>query len=260
MTEDGNRLAVTRAARERYGLSRDVLRAGESAALLDLRAARMVTQRINEVRQAEGAPTDQSLRAGDLNAISLIQEIFHLVAQLYGERIDATVKRRALSFARERLGDAAVDDALLQFLNAFPTSQVMKGSPAVAELLAKSTDGVSVRETFLEGMMLLALANANPAFLPFNELFDDGVLRRSAYPALVTALSEFYKSEPAFGPDEQDLVTMLQSPARAFPHSLAGQLEYIRTRWGALLGDLLLRLLTGMDLLREEAKMGFGPF
>ena len=260
MTEDGNRLAVTRAARERYGLSRDVLRAGESAALLDLRAARMVTQRINEVRQAEGAPTDQSLRAGDLNAISLIQEIFHLVAQLYGERIDATVKRRALSFARERLGDAAVDDALLQFLNAFPTSPVMKGSPAVAELLAKSTDGVSVRETFLEGMMLLALANANPAFLPFNELFDDGVLRRSAYPALVTALSEFYKSEPAFGPDEQDLVTMLQSPARAFPHSLAGQLEYIRTRWGALLGDLLLRLLTGMDLLREEAKMGFGPF
>ena len=53
---------------------------------------------------------------------------------------------------------------------------------------------------------------------------------------------------------------MLRSPARAAPLSLAGQLEYIRTRWGALLGDLLLRLLTGIDLIREEEKLRFGTF
>jgi glycosidase len=260
MTDVGNRISVTRAARERYGLSREILKAGESAALLDLRAARAVTQRINEVRQAHGAPPDQSLSAGELNAISLIQEIFHIVAQLYGERIDPTVKHRALSFARERLGDAAVDDALLQFLDIFPTSPVMEGSLSPTDFLARTVGGTSGRETLLGEMMLLTLANSNPAFLPFHELFNDAALRRSAYPALFSALSLFYQTEPAFGPDDQDLVTMLQSPVRASPNSLAGQLEYIRRRWGALLGDHLVRLLTGMDLLREESKLGFGPF
>jgi glycosidase len=73
-------------------------------------------------------------------------------------------------------------------------------------------------------------------------------------------LAEFFKREPVFGPDGQDLVTMLAAPMRAAPDSLAGQLEYIRTRWGALLGDLLLRLLTGIDLIREEEKLRFGGF
>ena len=55
---------MTRSARERYALSKDLLAASDSVVLLDLRASRVVTQRMNEVRRAEGAPGDQSLRAG----------------------------------------------------------------------------------------------------------------------------------------------------------------------------------------------------
>ena len=73
-------------------------------------------------------------------------------------------------------------------------------------------------------------------------------------------LREFFRTLPGFGPDNEDLVGMLGAPVRAAPNSLRGQLEYIRTRWAHLLGDLLLRLLTGMDVLREEARLGIGPF
>src|SRR5208283_4947279 len=73
-------------------------------------------------------------------------------------------------------------------------------------------------------------------------------------------VAEFFARQPVFGPDSQDLVTMLRSPVIAAPDSLAGQLEYIRIRWGSLLGDLLLRLLTGIDLIREEEKLRFGTF
>jgi CMP-N-acetylneuraminic acid synthetase len=59
------------------------------------------------------------------------------------------------------------------------------------------------------------------------------------------AMDEFFRGQPVFGPEAQDLVAMLRSPAAAAPRSLSGQLEYIRTKWGSLLGDLLLRLLTG---------------
>ena len=55
---------------------------------------------------------------------------------------------------------------------------------------------------------------------------------------------------------------MLRSPALAAPHSLSGQLEYIRERWGALLGSYLYRLLSSLDLIQEEEKaifLGPGP-
>jgi glycosidase len=112
----------------------------------------------------------------------------------------------------------------------------------------------------VEEMLILSLANANPAFSPFSELFDHSVLANSAYAPLVKAVGEFFETQPVFGPDNQNLVTMLRSPAVAAPDSLSGQLEYIRTRWGSLLGDLLLRLLTGIDLIREEEKLRFGGF
>ncbi|HTP60050.1 MAG TPA: alpha-amylase family glycosyl hydrolase, partial [Spirochaetia bacterium] len=77
---------------------------------------------------------------------------------------------------------------------------------------------------------------------------------------LISSVEEFFRGEPVFGPDSQDLVTMLKSPAVAAPTSLQGQLDYIRTRWGSLLEDLLLRLLTGIDILKEETTMRFGAF
>ena len=47
---------------------------------------------------------------------------------------------------------------------------------------------------------------------------------------------------------------MLRSPAIAVPHSLGGQLRYIRERWGLLLGDFLDRLILGLDVLEEEER------
>jgi glycosidase len=44
------------------------------------------------------------------------------------------------------------------------------------------------------------------------------------------------------------------------PNSLAGQLEYIRRKWGYLIGEYLYRLLSSIDLIKEETKAVFtGP-
>jgi hypothetical protein len=45
---------------------------------------------------------------------------------------------------------------------------------------------------------------------------------------------------------------MLRSPATAAPHSLTGQLEYIREKWGFMLGKYFYRLLSSLDLIKEE--------
>jgi glycosidase len=71
-------------------------------------------------------------------------------------------------------------------------------------------------------------------------------------------LKEFFLSQPVFGPDQQDILTMLQTPSLVAPYSLQEQLAYIREKWGGLLGDFLLRILGGLDLIKEEQRALFG--
>jgi hypothetical protein len=105
----------------------------------------------------------------------------------------------------------------------------------------------------LEELITVWLANLNPAFRPFGELFDDAALAAgSAYREVSGALREYFESRPRFGPENQNLIDLLRAPALASPDSLEGQLEYVRHHWADLLGDLLDRLLLAMDVLKEE--------
>jgi hypothetical protein len=252
---------VLRTARERYGFPQDLYSSSGNVVLLDLHAARLFVQRMNQVRRAAGVAPEASLRAGDMNAIGLIDEILHYVTGLYCRRENPDAFREALAFSEKRLGATAVESALERFVTDFPPPADLESASSARKHLAGAEAGTPRRQIVFEELLLLSLANANPAFGPFAELFDHaGLVADTPYAALMETLSDFFQSQPVFGPDSQDLVAMLGSPARAAPTSLAGQLEYIRARWGELLGDLLLRLLTGIDLIREEEKLRFGPF
>jgi glycosidase len=53
---------------------------------------------------------------------------------------------------------------------------------------------------------------------------------------------------------------MLRAPALASPHSLIGQLEYMRKHWGLLIEKFSSRILLGLDVIQEEEKpQFFGP-
>jgi glycosidase len=251
---------VSREARERYSFPEDLFSTTGNVIQLDLHAARVLVARMNEARRAAGVPADRALRAGDLNALGLIDEVLHYIVGLYRRRVDPLVMGRALAWVQQKHGAEETDGALLAFLSDFPPPLVAAGVVDAQGWLAQSAGGVPGRQVVLEEMLLLALANADPAFVPFDELFDDETLSVTPYASVVDSVAEFFRSEPVFGPDEEDLITMLRAPVRAAPDSLAGQLEFIRTRWGSLLEDLLLRLLIGLDLLREEEKLRFGPF
>ena len=180
----------------------------------------------------------------------------------------STLPRRAPGSFRDLLADlerqagpGAVRKALVRFCRDFPPQAVYQERVPLDEYLLGTTQGVTNREMVLEEMLLLWLANVNPAFSPFRELFDDGALaQETAYRELMAAAGEFFSRQPPFGPDGQSLVDMLRAPALALPDSLSGQLQYIREHWGLLLGRVPDRLLSGLDLIREEEKTFFpGP-
>ena len=95
----------------------------------------------------------------------------------------------------------------------------LKRKMTMAEYLAGSTDGIPNDQVLLEEMVMLWLANLNPAFAPFLELFDDTRLEQSTqYPRMMTELRAFFDTQPRFGPDNLNLIDMLRAPALAHPH------------------------------------------
>jgi len=71
-------------------------------------------------------------------------------------------------------------------------------------------------------------------------------------------LFAFFETQPKFGPDGQNLIAMLRAPAQAHPDSLSAQLDFMRQRWGEMIEFVIRRLLSSMDLIREEERPVFG--
>ena len=253
---------IRRWARDRYRVADHLFTLTGNVVFTDFHAVRLLAQAMNAHRDLAGFP-ERAVRAGHLNAMGLIDEILHHVAAQYRAQRSARAFTDALARLDTALGRAAVDAVLRRFTELFPPPAVYRGEIDAAAHLAGATAGVSHRELALEEVLLLWLANANPAFTPFNELFNDAELAlETPYPRVIEALADFFAEQPVFGPDHQSLVVMLRSPALAVPYDLLGQLDWIRERWGLLLHDYLLRLLSGLDLVREEERAaggGAGP-
>ena len=107
----------------------------------------------------------------------------------------------ALRWFTTQVDSPAIDKLLHQFTAHFPNVAIYRGQQTVDEWLASSTAGMSNREAAFEEMMLLWLANINPAFKPFHEFFDDEVLEDgTVYPSVTTQLDTFFATRPPFDP------------------------------------------------------------
>lgn len=251
---------LSRKARYKYQFDQSIAALSGNVIFANFHAARLFAQKINERRDLVHFP-EQAVHAGSINAMGLIDEIMHLVILLYRQQKNPSLTQDALDWLFGLFGKEEIDAALREFADEFPPLAVYSQDSSVDEYLNDDTDGVPNRQVLLEEMILLWLSNTNPAYAPYRELFDDSRLdAETAYHRIIPSLHAFFETLPTFGPEEQNLLDMLRSPAIASPHSIPGQLEYIRQRWGYLLGRYLYRLLGSLDLIREEEKaIFFGP-
>lgn len=244
---------ISRTARDRYGFAEKLFSLTGNVVFANLAAAREFAKRMNDLREREQQPGREPVRPGELNAMGLIDEALHMIIARYREQRDTRVMRDALTWFEARLGEDALHRTLLAFAESFPVVSVYRGERGAADWLADSSEGIPHRAVALEELMMLWLANRNPGFKPFVELFDDSELAKTTlYGQLTSALYSYFEMRPRFGPENQNLLDMLRAPALASPDSLAGQLAFIRDKWSGLLGDFMQRLLTSLDVLKEE--------
>ena len=256
---------ISRLARDRYQFDQALFMQDGNAIFANFLATRLFAQRMNARRDLVQFP-EQAVHAGQVNAMGMIDEILHHVIDLYRQQSNPQVMAQLLEWLNAQLGPGQVDAALFQFTTQFPPLVVYQRELSAEAYLAGESIGadgqpIPNRQIALEELLMLWLENVNPAYAPYQELFDDSDLARSsAYPLVIASLRQFFAAQPVFGPESQLLVDMLRSPALNVPHSLEGQLEYIRIHWGSLLGRYLYRLLTSLDFIKEESKLVFaGP-
>ncbi len=248
---------ISRQARDRYQFDESLFAFNGNVIFANFNATRRFAQKINSRRDLLFSP-ERAVKAGQINAMGLIDEILHYIISLYRQQKNPLVMVHAYAWLEERLGKNALERTLHEFCLEFPPLAVYQQKTTVEAYLASSTQDIPNRIVTLEEMLLLWMANKNPAFNPFQELFDDTrLLNETAYPLLIYELHQFFELQPPFGPDKENLVDMLRRPAIVVPHSLFGQLEYIRSHWADLLGKYLRRLLSSLDLIREEEKPVF---
>ncbi len=246
---------VSRLARIRFGLHAAPFTSSGSVIFPDFFAARQLAAKLNDLRQ--GLPP---LKAGALNAMAILHEISHVVCNYYREKINAQAFGMALDEIKNTIGDTQTHALLIGFLDQFPPKDVFDGKIDAESWLRASTNNISNAQIALEELFLVRLANENPAFSPYRFLFDDSGLRNK-FPVdrALAALESSFKKQPGFGPGNEDLAQILRAPMRSSPDSLSGQLAFVRTRWGLLIGAFLDKLLGGVDMLAEEEKPWFPP-
>lgn len=251
---------ISRQSRDRYQFAETLFALNGNVIFADFHAARIFAQKMNDQRDLIRNP-EQTVKAGQINAMGLIDEMLHLFARQYRMQVNPQALELALIWLERSLGIENVDEALRRFTAEFPPVSVYRNEVSIDEYLQGRTDGLPNRQIALEELLMLWLANVNPAFSPFKELFDDRRLEQhTAYQSLIAEIQDFFKTQPTFGPDNQTLIEILRAPALASPDSLEGQLEFIRQRWSAMLGDYFHKLLRSIGLIREEQKpIFFGP-
>src|SRR5262245_39996312 len=199
MDAHGLEFHVSRAARDRYQFDESLFSISGSVVFANLHAARVFAQKMNQRRDLVAFP-EQAVRASQINALGLIHEITHYVLRTYREQQNPRVLAEALEWLEGNVGEVAVEAALRRFVDEFPPLAVYRRELTHEAYLAGQTDGLPNRQVVLEEMLMLWLANSNPAFAPFLELFDDAALEKeTTYPAMMSSLYAFFNARPVVG-------------------------------------------------------------
>ena len=223
---------------------------------------------VNEGLFGEG---QAHLKAGELNAMGILDEVFHYVLRLYRQNVDADFFVKGYEFIEEEFKNKSLhslDFLLKEFCKDFPPKDVYTDKLSLDEWFESNDSSSNVPNKLLafEEFILLCLANRNPANAQFEVLFNDSNLKAiDSYGIFWDTVKRWSKKNKPIGSrlgkelGQLDILSFLEEPIKHSPNSILDQLKYIKENWSRFTQNLLLKLLGAEDLIREEEKAGWAP-
>lgn len=245
---------IARSIRNEYQIDDSFFSTNGKIIFANFHAAREFVYKFNMRRHP-----DRKFFAGDMKALGVMEELFHLVIREYEKQNNTNLFANADKHLQTVIGRDKLNLIFYDFIDKFPPSAIYCGQISIAKYLKGSTHDRLNRHIILEEFILLYLANINPAAGAVKDLFDMAYLdNQGEFSLLIDKLQDFVKKQPTFGIENQDLITFLKSPASIAPQNLFAQLEYIYRHWrGILPQNAVSMLLKSQDFLKEDKRINY---
>ena len=192
--------------------------------------------------------------AAELSAIGLLGKIYLFITQqqLNSNQINLN---EFDEYIQNQLGREEAQTTLFNVLDVFPTTLTYLDPQQKESYAFNNPNALFSRHAYYLSLILIFIADHNPAIRSRDGVFTDPQLRTSSlFTQLMRSLQEFFASKPGAFPGSSSLIGLLLEPSRVYPESIFDQLLFIRDRWSDLLSsDLALSLLVCCDQLKEES-------
>lgn len=242
---------IAKEIRKKYEIEDLLFSINGNVILANYSDVRKVVQKINSQRKDK-----DKISPGYLNAMGLLDEIYHYILREYELTVNSGVFKKALTELTKNLGEENINKILTEFISLFPPNDVFKGKLSVYDYLNNFTEDRPNTEITLEEMFLLYFSDYNPANKKLKELFDINYFaNKDLFDKTIFQLDEFFKNEKPFGPDNQDIFTLLKTPIDLSPENLEGQLDFVIKKWEIILKDKFTnKVLSSKDLMKEDIR------
>jgi glycosidase len=245
---------VTKDSRIKYKIEENLFSLNGNLVISDFLTARILSEKINAVRRDEGK-FELQVTAGQINALGLLHEIFHLLIRKYEEDNNKGVFKDGIDYLKNNLTEVELDKTLLKFVEEFPPLPVYQNKVKAIEYLNGKTENKDNREILLEELIILNLENINPATHQLKELYtDEKLTKETKYKEIIEHTELFFENEPKIG--GFNLLSFLRKPIIQSPYNIEEQLDFIRSNWNVFIDDTILdKILSGKDLIHEDYKL-----
>ncbi|NUM69215.1 MAG: alpha-amylase [Ignavibacteriaceae bacterium] len=252
-------LHISKYSRDKYKFEESLYSSVGAIIIASFRQARILSDKINKTREAEGK-NDKPVTPGQLNAIGLMHELVHVVIRNYETIENPGVFVRSVKFLSEQLGEERFSKVISAFVEEFPPVPVYKGLIRPEDYIAGKTGDKSNKEILIEEIIILHLENLNPAFDSLKEMFDDKPLEvKSSYREFIKVTKEFFRLERPPGEFGVSLLDAFEQIILKNPYEIIEQLKAFRSFWDLIPDDFESKILSGSDLLYEDARLFTPP-
>ncbi len=249
------RLRISGSIRQKYNFDSTLFAGNGRLVFADFASVRTLTHKLNATKQP-----GEHVYPGELFAAGIIHEAYHLIIRKYDEKTGADVFGNAAKYIESQFGKAVFSAMLLRFTEVFPPEEVFAGSISAAEYLHRTETGKTNVSLSFEELVMLLLANENPAAKKMIQLIDQAYVGSEAEIGdLKKATELFFANMPDFADGYSNIISMLRAPFLHSPDDFNAQLDYILEHWDKFLPEAFrLQILRAKDLMKEDYVLSGG--
>lgn len=200
--------------------------------------------------------TSFSLTSGEFYIFSTLNRIYRYFISLYTDDqcknlLDATLPKHNIP-----LNSSKMTSTVSFFVKLYPGKPFLDSSTTVSHYLKTLFSDKNELAFLLKELILLYIADINPATLKFKPLFDTKMLKnKTNYNDIIKILMKELESTQVLNDSTMTIAEILLLPIKKSPHDLAAQLSFLIEKFGFLLPKgIYFEALQALDVYKEETQ------